>query len=113
MRTFTGFQHGVNLGGWLSQCSGETEHLDTFIREEDIARIASWGMDHVRLPVDYDVLAREDGFDRVERAVGWCRAHGLKLVLDLHKTAGFSFDAGEHETGFFDSEAYQEQFYSL
>ena len=49
----------------------------------------------------------------MEQAIGWCRAHGLKLVLDLHKTAGFSFDAGEHEAGFFDSEAYQEQFYTL
>nr|ACA61162.1 cellodextrinase [uncultured microorganism] len=108
-----GIMRGVNLGGWLSQCSGETEHLDTFIREEDIARIASWGMDHVRLPVDYDVLARDDGFDRVDEAIGWCRKNGLKLVLDLHKTAGFSFDAGENESGFFDSADYQEQFYSL
>ena len=45
MKNGFGITKGVNLGGWLSQCSGETEHLDTFIREEDIARIASWGMD--------------------------------------------------------------------
>ena len=35
------------------------------------------------------------------------------MVLDLHKTAGFSFDAGEKEAGFFDSEKYQQRFYSL
>ncbi len=108
-----GIMRGLNLGGWLSQCSGEERHLDTFILEEDIARIASWGLDHVRLPVDYNILERPDGIDRAARAVDWCRKHGLKLVLDLHKTAGFSFDAGEREAGFFDSPDYQERFYAL
>ena len=104
---------GVNLGGWLSQCDYSDDRLDNFIKEEDIQRIASWGLDHVRLPMDYNVLERPDGFDRVDRAIGWCRANGLKVVLDLHKTRGFSFDAGETEGGFFDSEAYQEAFYGL
>ena len=32
MKRFEGFEHGVNLGGWLSQCvSYEKEHFDTFI----------------------------------------------------------------------------------
>ena len=35
------------------------------------------------------------------------------MILDLHKTAGFSFDKGENETGFFDSPAYQERFYKI
>ena len=108
-----GIEKGVNLGGWMSQCDYSQQRLDTFIREEDIARIASWGADHVRLPVDYNVFETEDGFRRVQQAIDWCRAHGLKLVLDLHKTWGFSFDKGEAETGFFHSEAYQEKFYRL
>ncbi len=118
MNTF-GIKKGVNLGGWLSQCDYSTERMDHFIEEPDIARIASWGVDHVRLPVDYNIFEeedgtpKEDGLLRVEKAIGWCRKYGLKLVLDLHKTAGFSFDAGEAETGFFDSEAYQERFYKL
>jgi len=38
MRVFEGFQHGVNLGGWLSQCVATTEeHFDSFITEADIA----------------------------------------------------------------------------
>ena len=108
-----GITKGVNLGGWLSQCDYSQDRLDHFITEPDIARIASWGVDHVRLPVDYNVFETEDGFRRVETAIGWCRKYGLKLVLDLHKTAGFSFDKGEAETGFFDSEPYQERFYQL
>ena len=38
MRVFEGFQKGVNLGGWISQCvSHEKEHFDTFITKSDIS----------------------------------------------------------------------------
>ena len=104
---------GVNLGGWLSQCDYSQDRMDNFIREPDIAAIASWGADHVRLPVDYNIFETEDGYRRVETAIGWCRKYGLRMVLDLHKTAGFSFDKGEAEVGFFDNADYQEQFYRL
>ena len=33
MRKINGFNKGVNFGGWLSQCSYEKLHLDTFITE--------------------------------------------------------------------------------
>ena len=39
--------------------------------------------------------------------------YGLNIILDLHKTAGYSFDQGEKEAGFFDNSKYQEMFYSL
>ena len=113
------FTRGVNLGGWMSQCDYSEERLERFITEADIAKIASWALDHVRIPVDYNVFEdgsdgwRDLGFARLNRAVGWCRRHGLNAVIDLHKTAGFSFDRGEAEAGFFDSEAYQERFYRL
>ncbi|MDE5742042.1 MAG: glycoside hydrolase family 5 protein, partial [Oscillospiraceae bacterium] len=45
--------------------------------------------------------------------IEWCGDFGLNLVLDLHKTAGFSFDKGEREDGFFGSAALQERFYKL
>lgn len=114
-----GFYRGVNLGGWLSQCDYSEERLNNFVTEPDFEKIASWGMDHVRIPVDYNVLENEDGsykadgFDRLEKAFGFARKYGLNVVLDLHKTAGFSFDVGEAESGFFESEKYQERFYRL
>ena len=114
-----GFYRGVNLGGWMSQCDYSEERLNHFIEEKDIEAIASWGVDHVRIPVDYNVLQGEDGaplavgFDRLEKAVKTCRAHGLNVVIDLHKTAGFSFDKGEKEAGFFDSAANQARFFRL
>jgi len=114
-----GFFRGINLGGWLSQCDYSEERLNNFIKEEDIAKIASWELDHVRIPVDYNVLEEEagvykaDGFGHIDRAIGWCRKHNLNIVLDLHKTAGFSFDSGEKENGFFAEEKLQERFYLL
>jgi len=114
-----GFYRGVNLGGWMSQCDYSRERLDTFITEADFARIAGYGFDHIRLPVDYNVLLTPDGvpdgegFDRIENALSLCDSYGLRAVIDLHKTPGFSFDRDENEAGFFGSEKHQETFYGI
>ena len=114
-----GFYKGINLGGWLSQCDYSEDRLNNFITEPDFEKIASWGLDHVRIPVDYNVLENEDGsysesgFTRVENALGFAKKYGLNAVIDLHKTAGYSFDKDEQESGFFDNEKFQERFYSL
>ena len=114
-----GFYKGVNLGGWLSQCDYSEERLNHFITEPDIERIASWGVDHVRIPIDYNVIENEDGtykeegFARIDKALELCKKYNLNTVLDLHKTAGFSFDFGEKEDGFFESEKLQERFYGI
>lgn len=122
MRSFEGYRRGVNLGGWLSQCvSREEEHFSTFITEADIERIASWGLDHVRLPIDCDVVfAGEDGAAHprmrlVDDCVAWCGRHGLRLVLDLHKTYGFMFDTAvvPNPDAFFTDNALQETFLNL
>lgn len=119
MNAFNGYRNGVNLGGWLSQCGYEKEHIAGFITEADIARIASWGCDHVRLPFDYNIILDEDGnvlesgMELLERCVDWCKAHGLNIILDLHKTMGFSFDKGEQESGFFEDTRYQDIFLNL
>ena len=114
-----GFYKGVNLGGWLSQCDYSAERLDGFITEADFEQIARWGFDHVRLPVDYNVIQNKDGsmkpegLARIDRAMDWSGKYGLRVVLDLHKTQGFCFDANEREDGFFDSEAEREKFYAV
>ena len=119
MKDFNGFSRGVNLGGWLSQCDYSKDRLENFITEEDIAKIASWGMDHIRVPVDYNVFLNDDGtpvesgYAHIDRAFEMCRRHGLNTVLDLHKTPGFSFDKGEGESGFFTSAKLQELFYGI
>ena len=114
-----GFYRGVNLGGWMSQCKYTRRHMDRFITEADFAQIAAWGFDHVRIPIDYNVIQNADGsmkpegLARIDGALALCEKYGLNTVLDLHKTQGFCFDADEHEEGFFDSEAQQEKFCAI
>lgn len=99
MRTFKGFQKGVNLGGWISQFAAyDPVHFETFITEEDIRYIASVGFDHVRVPVDYNVLEEEDGtviqsgFAYLENCLSWCKKYGIRMLIDLHECYGYSFD---------------------
>ncbi len=119
MAKLDGFHKGVDLGGWLSQCDHTRERYETFITEKDLEIIASWGADHVRVPIDYELLEDKEGNPDpsgeiyIDRAVSWCKKFGLNIVLDLHKTFGYSFDNGENESGFFDNEVYQERFIRL
>lgn len=119
MKKLFGYQKGVDLGGWLSQGSLEKNHLDTFITEKDIETIASWGCDHVRLPVDYENIensdgsVKETGYDYIRSCIGWCRKNGLNLVLDLHKTFGYTFDDQKASASFWSNNAAQDRFIAL
>ncbi|MBQ8567843.1 MAG: glycoside hydrolase family 5 protein [Oscillospiraceae bacterium] len=115
-----GFYKGINFGGWFSQCDYSEDRMDNFITEADFEKVSEWGADHVRLPVDYNIFEnddgtyKEEGFKRIDRVFELCEKYHLNAVLDLHKTAGFSFDNyGESETGFFENEQLQERFYRL
>lgn len=120
MENFIGYEKGVDLGGWLSQCSEYTdEHYKTFIAKSDFEVIASWGMDHARLPVDWQVFQHEDGsliesgFAYVQNAIDWAGECKLNLILDLHKTLGYSFDAEAEKNNFFSNQSLHKHFYTL
>ncbi len=66
-----------------------------YVEEKDIAAIAEWGFDHVRLPFHYRVLYNpetgtfdEEGFALIDTFLEWCRTHGLYVILDMHATPG-------------------------
>lgn len=94
MSQFT-YLKGINVGGWMSQYQDLTdnlhEHLKTFIREEDIDRIAQWGADHIRLPFESSAMCGET-FDYMEKCIEWCNSRGMGVLLDLHFIDGMSFD---------------------
>ena len=119
MIPFMGYRKGVNLGGWLSQCDHTQQHYREFITEADIRELSGWGIDHIRVPVDYDLVEDQDGnyieegFALIRDCVTWAGKYGLNMILDLHKTFGYSFDEGEQESGFFDRAELQERFYRL
>lgn len=112
---------GINLGGFLSQCVHSSAHYESFISESDIEQIAKWGFDHIRLPVDYEVLANEDGsekrsgYDLVRQVVDWCKKYQLNIILDLHKGPGYDFNHAwdEAKNNLFTSEKLQDCFVRL
>lgn len=119
MKEFKGYKKGVNFGGWLSQCEKTREHYDSFIGDEDFAKAKSLGYDHIRLPIDYELIEDEDGvfndwgMTYIDYAIRMCRENDLKMVLDLHRAPGYSFDPFHNKSGLFDSEELQERFYAI
>lgn len=119
MKKFIGYQKGVNLGGWFSQCDYSKETYDNFITENDFKILSTWNIDHVRLPIDYNLLEDENGnylnsgIEYLQRISTWCEKYNLNLIIDLHKTFGYSFDPGECQNGFFENSQLQERFFKL
>ena len=71
------------------------KHWDTWITEADFIRIKSYGFNAVRLPIGYWAFAKlaDDPYvsgqeEYLIKAINWCRAHGLKLWVDLHGIPG-------------------------
>ncbi len=122
MDTFRGFKKGINLGGWISQFEKyDIGHFDSFITKKDIEDIAGMGFDHVRVPVDYNVLEDEDGnpktsgFRYLDLCREWCEEFKLNMLIDLHECYGYSFDPLKEmdRKKFFFDEALQERFLNL
>lgn len=99
-----GYMAGANLGHWISQYGSKSyDYFSNYIIESDIKRISEWGMDHVRLPVDYFIFEddanpgvyREEGLVYIDRCLNWCKKYNLNLVLDLHHAPGFFFGDGD------------------
>ena len=67
---------------------------EVFISEADVAMIAEYGFDHVRLPINSRVIMTdqglpiEAGFALIDRVITWCRKHHLWVLLDLHGAPG-------------------------
>lgn len=70
---------------------------DNYVTREDIAFLKSVGCNTIRLPFHYKLFtdedymgltADQDGFERIDRLVEWCREEGLYLILDMHDAPG-------------------------
>jgi endoglucanase len=64
------------------------------VTADDVALWASWGVNSVRVPLNYHALTSapgvylEAGFQRIDQIVAWCKAHGIYVILDLHAAPG-------------------------
>jgi endoglucanase len=76
--------------------------LANHVRKIDIDSLKSWGFDHIRLPMHYNLftLPIEDepvpgqqtwltkGFELTDSVISWCKQNQMYVVLDLHAAPG-------------------------
>lgn len=76
-----------------------------FITEKDIAVMASWGCNSIRLPINAKRLQpregqpdkppykyTEEGFFLIDSCLAWCAKHNIRVILDLHCVPGGQTD---------------------
>ena len=133
MKKFTGFEHGMGIGGWLTNYKrfyvlppekrlhltiGDMEHFASYITQQDVEYIASLGMDHIRLGFDQLVVEESPGIWREEilgymdNFISWCQKAGVNICLNLHKAIGNYVDILD-ECGLMQSEELQKRFIAL
>jgi glucan 1,3-beta-glucosidase len=91
-----------------SSCEGAQskleQHWSTYFTESDVEGLAANGINAVRIPIGfwaYDNLGLPyiKGADAyLEKAIGWCRTHGIKVLVDCHGSPGSQngFDNSGH-----------------
>lgn len=73
-----------------------------YVTKADIDAMGRWGFNSVRVPLHYDQLTlpvdreptpgadtwNEAGFKQIDDLIGWVKANGMVLILDLHAAPG-------------------------
>lgn len=99
---------------------------DNYVTEADIAFVAATGSNTLRLPFNYklftdedylDLTGEGDGFKRIDDVIGWCRKHGLKVILDMHDcpggNTGDNIDDSYGHAWLFEEIFYQDQYCAI
>jgi len=67
---------------------------NTWITEQDFARIRKMGFNTVRIPFLYDLMEEQAGlFTWIDRAVEYAKKYDLYIILDMHGAPGRQSDA--------------------
>jgi len=73
------------------------KYLDTYMTQADIHFMKTSGMNTLRVPFSYRLFTNEDylgennpnrGFELLDRLIGWCKAEGIYVILDMHSAPG-------------------------
>ena len=74
-----------------------TAHRDSWVTQQDFVTMAEAGVNAVRLPIGFWVVADtaeaaapfvEGGLQYVDKAMQWGAAHGIGVLLDMHAAPG-------------------------
>ena len=67
---------------------------DSYIREDDIRFIKAAGFNTIRIPIHHALFMSDDGvmagegWTLLDRVLGWAKAAGLYVIVDLHAAPG-------------------------
>ncbi|KAI8065556.1 glycoside hydrolase superfamily [Gongronella butleri] len=72
------------------------KHYETFVTEADFKKMASMGLNHVRIPLGHWAVRVFEGepfvphlsFKYLLKAVQWARKYGLRVMVELHTSPG-------------------------
>ncbi len=73
------------------------KYQDTYITAADIHYLKTTGINSIRVPFNYRLFTYENylgqnnpnrGFELLDRVIGWCKAEGLYVILDMHCAPG-------------------------
>lgn len=69
------------------------QHWSSYFTESDVEGLAAAGINAVRIPIGFwsyvesaPYLMGADAY--LEKAIGWCRSHGIKVLVDCHGSPG-------------------------
>ena len=130
---FEGYKTGIGIGGWLTNYKrfnvlrqewrlplsiGDFEHFETYITEDDVRNIASFGVECIRLGFDQIVIEESPGVYRerifvlIDQFIDNCQKYHLNTVLNLHKAVGNYCDIKE-DVQLLDDPGLQDRFVAL
>jgi hypothetical protein len=83
------------------------KYRQNFFTEEDVIFIRSLGCNTIRVALNYREFEsdahpfeyKQDGFEDLDRLVGWAQKHKLYVILDLHAVQGWQ-NGGWHSDNF-------------
>jgi hypothetical protein len=65
-------------------------YRDAYVTEDDMRFLHEAGLNSIRIPLHYKFFTpgNEEGFQRLDRVVGWAKKYGLYVILDMHCAPG-------------------------
>jgi aryl-phospho-beta-D-glucosidase BglC (GH1 family) len=73
------------------------KYQDNYITQPDIHYLKTIGVNSIRIPFNYKLFTTENymgqndpdrGFVLLDRVIGWCKAEGIYVILDMHAAPG-------------------------
>jgi endoglycosylceramidase len=89
----------TDAGSYRGSCPTDDRRTTAVpLCEDDLRQMRALGFDNLRLPVSWSLLEPTPGHldrsyvERIAQVIGWARAQGIWVVIDLHQDAWSKYD---------------------